>query len=151
MKNQRPFLLFSLGKELFGIDVDNVLRVINFEKLIKVPKAPDFIAGAISLEGNVIPVIDLAKKIELGKTVISKTTKVIVLEIQHDEDTMQVGAMIDDVLNVVELDEAKILPPALESMGFDTQTLDGMYKIDEDFYMILSATKIFEKELTSLV
>jgi purine-binding chemotaxis protein CheW len=151
MKNLRPCLLFALCKELFGINVENVLRVINLEKLIKVPKAPDFIAGAISLEGNVIPIIDLAKKIELGQTTISKATKVIVLEIHHDDDMMQVGVMIDDVLDVIELDEAKMLPPALESMGFDTQTLDGMYKIDEDFYMILNATKIFEKELTSVV
>ncbi|HEY3429518.1 MAG TPA: chemotaxis protein CheW, partial [Cyclobacteriaceae bacterium] len=63
MKNNKQCLLFSLCKEHFGIDVDNVLRVINFDKMMKVPKAPDFVAGAISLEGNVIPVVDLAKKI----------------------------------------------------------------------------------------
>jgi hypothetical protein len=36
-------------------------------------------------------------------------------------------------------------------MGFDTQTLDGMYKIDNDFYMILNAEKVFEKELASFI
>ncbi len=44
-------LSFSLCKEKFGIDVENVLRVINLDKLMKVPKAPDFIAGALTLEG----------------------------------------------------------------------------------------------------
>jgi purine-binding chemotaxis protein CheW len=35
-------------------------------------------------------------------------------------------------------------------MGFDTRTLEGMYKVNEDFYMILSATNIFEKELATI-
>jgi purine-binding chemotaxis protein CheW len=63
---------------------------------------------------------------------------------------MEVGVMIDDVLDVITIQESKMLPPALESMGFDTQTLRGMYKVEEDFYMILSATKIFERELANI-
>jgi purine-binding chemotaxis protein CheW len=151
MTKQIPCLLFSLNKELFGIDVDNVLRVINLERLMKVPKAPAFIAGAISLEGNVIPVIDLGLKIELGKTTIDKHTKVIILEVHHNDDTIEVGVLVDEVLDVAIIQESKLLPPALDSMGFDTQALDGMYKIEEDFYMILNATKIFEKELAAFI
>lgn len=151
MTKQIPCLLFSLNKELFGIDVENVLRVINLEKLMKVPKAPVFIAGAISLEGNVIPVVDLARKIALGETVIGKRTKVIILEVHHQEDVIEVGVLIDEVIDVVTIQESKLLPPVLERMGFDTQTLDGMYKVEEDFYMILNAGKVFEKELAVLI
>lgn len=151
MKNETPCLLFSLSKELFGINVENVLRVISLQKLMRIPKAPSFIAGAISLEGNVIPVVDLAKKIELGETAIDKRTKVIILEIQHQDDTIEVGALVDEVLNVTTIQDSKLLPPALEGMGFDTQTLNGMYKVDNDFYMILNAGKVFEKELASFV
>ena len=150
MATNNQCLLFTLCKENFGIDVDNVLRVINFDKLMKIPKAPDFIAGAISLEGNVIPVVDLAKKIDLGVTEITATTKVIVLQVHHSDETIDVGVMIDDVLDVITMNPAKMLPPALESMGFDSQTLDGMYKVNEDFYMILNATRIFEKELATI-
>jgi purine-binding chemotaxis protein CheW len=140
-------LLFSLSKEQFGIDVENVLRVINFDKLMKVPKAPDFIAGALSLEGSVIPVVDLAKKIELGETIVSKSTKVIVLQVDHNDDILNVGVMIDDVIDVITITDSKLLPPPLEGIGFDSQTLDGMYKLNDIFYMILNADKIFEKEL----
>lgn len=150
MTNNKPCLLFTLCKEHFGIYVENVLRVISLEKLMVVPKAPDFIAGAISLEGNVIPVVDLAKKIELNKTDIGKSTKVIILQVTHSDETIEVGVMIDDVLDVITLQESRLLPPALERMGFNTETLDGMYKVDEDFYMILNPTKVFEKELATI-
>jgi hypothetical protein len=36
-------------------------------------------------------------------------------------------------------------------MGFNTQTLDGMYKVGEDFFMIINAEKVFEKELANLI
>jgi len=150
MTNNKPCLLFTLCKEHFGIYVENVLRVISLEKLMVVPKAPDFIAGAISLEGNVIPVVDLAKKIALNKTEIGKSTKVIILQVTHGDDTIEVGVMIDDVLDVITLQESKLLPPALERMGFNTETLDGMYKVEEDFYMILNPIKVFEKELATI-
>lgn len=152
MTTNKQCLLFSLCKEQFGIDVENVLRVISLDKLMKVPKAPEFVAGAISHEGNVIPVVDLAKKIELGITTITDKTKIIILQVHHnDDDTLSVGVMIDEVLDVMSINESKLLPPALEGMGFDTQTIDGMYKVNEDFYMILNATKIFEKELATIV
>jgi purine-binding chemotaxis protein CheW len=43
-----------------------------------------------------------------------------------------------------------LLPPALERMGFNTETLDGMYKVEEDFYMSLNPIKVFEKELATI-
>lgn len=150
MTHNKQCLLFSLCKEKFGIDVENVLRVINFDKLMKVPKAPDFIAGALTLEGSVIPVVDLAKKIDLGETTMTPKTKVIILQVFHGEDILSVGVMIDDVLDVIAITESKLIPAALEGMGFDTQTTDGMYKVNEEFYMILNATKIFEKELATI-
>lgn len=150
-QNNLHVLLFTLQKELFGISVMNVIRVTNIEKLIRIPKAPTFIAGAINFEGNVIPVVDLASKIELGTTTASLGTKVIILEVDHDGDSLEVGIMIDEVLDVAQVEAASLLPPPLDNMGFNTSALTGMHKIEDDFYMILSARKIFEKELASLV
>jgi purine-binding chemotaxis protein CheW len=135
---------------MFGIDVVNVLRVINLDRIMKIPKAPDFIVGAITLEGNVIPVVDLAKKIELGETLVTVNTKVIVLEVHHHENMFMVGVMIDNILDVATIELSKMIPPTLENMGFETNSLDGLIHIDQDHYMILNASKIFEKEILTL-
>ena len=150
ISKNNQYLLFSLKDELFGISVENVIRVVNLEKLIRIPKAPAYVAGALNLEGNVIPVADLARKIELGETEITNNRKVIILEVFHEDETIDVGVLIDEVLDVVQIG-TNLLPPPLENMGFDTNTLEGMYKVEDDFYMILSAHKVFEKELASLV
>ena len=151
MKNASHALLFSLGKELFGVSVENVLRVISIEKVINIPKAPAFIAGAINLEGNVIPVVNLSRKIELGETTLQDHNKIVILEVFHEDESVEVGVLIDEVLDVVSIETSRLLPPPLENMGFDTKTLDGMYKVGDDFYMILNVKTVFEKELTDMV
>ena len=150
MENKN-YLLFGLNDEFFGIDVDYVVRVIDLEKMMKIPKAPSFIAGAINMEGNVVPVVDLAKKIDLGETTITEKTKCIILEIHHEDETMGVGVMIDAVHDVTEISQGETQPPPLENMGFDTHTLEGMFKSNENFYMLINAVKVFEKELSSMI
>ncbi len=151
MNNQKPCLLFSLCNELFGIDVVHVIRVINLEQLMVIPQSPDFISGAINLEGNVLPVVDLAKKIELGSTEIKKQTKVIIIEIEHNQETMTVGMLIDEVLDVVNFTASQLQASPVENMGFNSTTLEGMFQHKNDFYLILDANKVFEKELATLV
>ncbi|MDW7690731.1 chemotaxis protein CheW [Flammeovirgaceae bacterium SG7u.111] len=147
----KSYLLFSLCKEHFAVDVKYVTRVIDLENMMRVPKAPNFINGVINLEGLVLPVVDLAKKVDLGTTEILPKTKNIVLEIDNDEESFFVGLLVDEVLDVVNTETAQLSAPPLENMGFDTQTLDGMLKVAEEFYMIISVVKVFEKELTNFL
>ena len=151
MKNTNHAVLFSLGKELFGVSVENVLRVISVEKVFNIPKAPAFIAGAINLEGSVLPVVNLSRKIDLAETQLSDHSKIVVLDVAHDDEHVQVGVLIDDVLDVVIIEPSRMLPAPLENLGFDAQILSGMYKVDDDFYMILNVKAVFEKELAAVI
>jgi purine-binding chemotaxis protein CheW len=150
MQKEEPHLMFVLNKEHFGINVNDVLRVINLERLMKIPKAPEFVAGAISLEGNIVPVVDLARKIDLGVTEIQKKTKVVILQIAHEQGMLLVGALIDEVQDVITIAGGKMLPPVLDRLGFNSDTLIGVFKMEETFYMILNASRVFQKELLSL-
>ena len=57
-------LLFSIGtKEVFGINVFKVREVSQTPKITRTPNMPAGVEGVISLRGNIIPVIALAKLI----------------------------------------------------------------------------------------
>ena len=60
--NKMEILLFSIGtKELFGINVFKVREVSQTPRITKTPNMPPGVEGVISLRGNIIPVIALAK------------------------------------------------------------------------------------------
>ena len=60
--NNMEILLFSLGThESFGINVFKVREVSKTPQITKTPNMPAGVEGLISLRGNVIPVLSLAR------------------------------------------------------------------------------------------
>ena len=65
--NNMEILLFSLGThETFGINVFKVREVSKTPKITKAPNMPPGVEGLISLRGNVIPVLSLARSMGLS-------------------------------------------------------------------------------------
>ena len=56
---------FTIGKELFGVDILMVQEIIRAAPITPVPNSPDFVEGVINLRGNILPVIDLRKRLNL--------------------------------------------------------------------------------------
>ncbi len=67
--NKMEILLFSLGtRETFGINVFKVREVSQTPDITKSPNMPFGVEGVISLRGNIIPIISLAKFIGAAGT-----------------------------------------------------------------------------------
>jgi len=56
---------FTIGEELFGLDILAVQEIIRDLAITPIPDAPDFLEGVINLRGSIIPVIDLRKRLKL--------------------------------------------------------------------------------------
>lgn len=66
--NRMEILLFTLGTgETFGINVFKVREVSRTPFITKAPNMPGGVEGLISLRGNVIPVLSLAKTLGLAR------------------------------------------------------------------------------------
>ncbi|MGD8296593.1 MAG: chemotaxis protein CheW, partial [Desulfobacterales bacterium] len=44
---------FTIGKELFGVDILMVQEIIRAAPITAVPNSPDFVEGVINLRGNI--------------------------------------------------------------------------------------------------
>ena len=54
---------FRLGSGEYAIDIMQAKEIIKMEKITLIPNAPDFVEGVINLRGNIIPIIDLKKRL----------------------------------------------------------------------------------------
>ncbi len=75
MKMERMFVNFILGNQEFAAPIEAISEVINLSELYPVPKAPDYLLGVMSLRGDVISVIDLAKKLGVKRKDNEKDNK----------------------------------------------------------------------------
>ena len=54
---------FYLAGELFALPVDEVQEVLMQQPLTPVPRAPEYVLGLLNLRGQVMPVIDLRRRL----------------------------------------------------------------------------------------
>ncbi|HNS14724.1 MAG TPA: chemotaxis protein CheW [Syntrophorhabdaceae bacterium] len=148
--NTRQYLTFQLGNEIFAVDVSNVREILEFTTVTKVPQTPEFMRGVINLRGSVVPVLDM--RLKFGMTITERTvnTCIIVVEVSFEGDTTVIGALVDSVQEVFELEPDQIEPAPKIGTQLKTEFIKGMGKRDEQFIIILDADKVFSSEELSI-
>ncbi|MBU8891911.1 MAG: chemotaxis protein CheW [Bacteroidales bacterium] len=145
------YLSFNLGEEEFAVNVSKVLNILEMLKITEVPKAPEYMKGVINLRGTVLPVVDTRVKFGMTPTEYTSNTCIVVMEIEMDNDTVQVGTLVDSVQAVLELEDSQILPPPNIGTNFKSEFIYGMVKVDEKFIMLLDMEKVFSVDEISSV
>lgn len=106
--NRMEILLFSLGtSEVFGINVFKVREVSRTPFITKAPNMPGGVEGLISLRGNVIPVLSLAKVLGLAKSGQPLGGSMMVTE--YSKRTL--GFLVDGVDRIIRVDWDKVRQP----------------------------------------
>jgi purine-binding chemotaxis protein CheW len=142
----RQYLTFKLGEEVFALEVANVREILEFIPITKVPRTPDFMTGVINLRGSVVPVTDMRLKFGMSETEKTVNTCIIVVEVNIDSEKALLGALVDSVQEVFELEAQQIEPPPRLGLGMKTEFIEGMGKRDNQFVIILDIDKVFSME-----
>jgi purine-binding chemotaxis protein CheW len=147
----KQYLTFKLDEEMFALDVFQVREVLDLSTITKVPQAPDFMLGVINIRGSVVPVVDLKLKFNLPKTEKTINTRIVVMEIVIDGETMTIGTLADSVHEVIDLDSSQIEPAPTIGSKWRTEFIKGIGRRDEVFIIILDINQVFSAdELTKV-
>jgi purine-binding chemotaxis protein CheW len=147
----RQYLTFKLGNEVFATDVAQVREVLDLTSITKVPRTPEFMAGVINLRGSVVPVVDLRLCFEMPKTVSTRNTCIVVVEVILNGEATVIGALADSVEEVIDLEPEQIQPAPRIGTQIRVDFIKGMGKRDNNFVMILDIDRVFSAdELTAI-
>jgi purine-binding chemotaxis protein CheW len=137
------YLSFRLGEEHFAANASKVINILEMCSITAIPKAPEYMKGIINLRGAVLPVIDLRQK--LGMTPYTKTpnTCIIVLDITIENESILVGAIVDAVNAVIEIDKEKLMETPSIGGKYKSEFILGIANINEEFIMALDVDAIF--------
>jgi purine-binding chemotaxis protein CheW len=140
------YLTFKVGGENFAANVNKVLNILELSPITKVPQAPEFMLGVTNLRGSVLPVIDSRIKFGMPVTEFTKNTFIIVLELLIEGVMVQIGALVDSVNEVLEIDDEDILPPPSVGSKYKTDFINGVINVNDTFVMVLDIDKVFSTE-----
>jgi purine-binding chemotaxis protein CheW len=145
------FFTFILGGEVFAIDISQIREVLELTQITKVPQTPEMMKGVINLRGSVVPVIDMRLKFDMGEIENTVDTCIIIIEIMLGEEKTMIGALVDSVKEVMDLDSDHIEPSPKIGTQLNTEFIKGMGKHDGQFVIILDIDKIFSSSELELV
>ncbi len=138
------YLIFSIGQECYGIDIKYVIEIIGVEPITEVPELPKYIKGVINLRGKIIPVMDVRIKLKKEEKEYDDRTCIIVVEIEN----IDIGLIIDKVIEVANIDESNISPPPkvnLERYNSNSY-IKGIGKIQNEVRLLIDCTKLLEDD-----
>lgn len=147
------FLTFRLNDTSYGVEITRIKEIIEYGGITRIPMTPPSIRGVINLRGNVVPVIDLAERLECGgDNDVSRRTCVIITEMEDEGEVMDIGFVVDAVEQVVGIHEDHI--EATPAFGTDIKSdfICGMGNVNEKFVILLDMDSVFSvKELMDMV
>ena len=140
------YLVFHLGKEEFGIRVLKVREIMGVQDITAVPQTPAYVKGVINLRGKVVPVVDLRLKFKLPEIEYTQRTCIIVVQVQADSYTMQMGVVVDGVAEVLSLAPGDIEDTPDFGQGVVTPFLLGMAKIKNKVKILLDIDQVLSTQ-----
>ncbi len=145
-ENASQFLTFVLSDEQYGIYIKPVREIIQYSLLTSIPLVSDFIAGVINLRGNVVPVINLASRLNLPEHEKTKRTCIVILDLNIEGNIITMGFIVDKVLQVVDIPEDNLKPRPQFGANIDSRFIDKMADLDEVFIIILKVENLLTFE-----
>lgn len=105
---------FRVGGEDYALDIMRVREIIPPLPVTPVPRAPPFVEGVVRLRGEVIPVLDVRRRLGVPLIPATRKTKYLIVDVAG----RRLGLVVDEVTEVLRIPRAEIRPaPALVDGG----------------------------------
>jgi purine-binding chemotaxis protein CheW len=125
-----------------------VKEIIGMMPITSVPQTPEFVKGVINLRGKVIPVSDLRLRFEMAAAAYTERTCIIVVEIQGEETTIQVGIVVDAVSEVMNIKNEEVVEAPSFGTKVETDYILGMANMDSQVKILLDIDRVLSSEAT---
>jgi purine-binding chemotaxis protein CheW len=141
------FLAFTLGNEVYGIDILTVQEIRAYEPVTKIANTPEFIKGVINLRGVIVPIVDMRIKFHLDAVDYSQFTVVIILNVCG----RVIGMVVDGVSDVVDLSPEQIHAAPEFGASLDIQYLQGMATLDGRMVILVDIERLMSASDMALI
>jgi purine-binding chemotaxis protein CheW len=131
-------VVFSLGREEFAVEVTQVREIMRMEEITRMPKSPSFVEGIINLRGQIIAVIDLARRLNLQPGEQTGETRIIVVEAEE----LKVGMIVDSVSEVLRVSAEAVEVTPTMAADMSLAYLQGVVKQDNRLIILLDLSKV---------
>lgn len=144
---EERYMEFSLGDERFALPLLQVREVIAIPETTKVPFTPYYFVGIMNLRGQILSIIDLAKRIGINPSQSAKERAVIIVDLPHSK----LGFVVDNINRVMALDSKSFTENTDINRLHNLEYIKGCFRQAEELVLVLNLDHLFpSSELKSI-
>lgn len=144
---EKTYLTFYAYDKLFGINISNVMQIISFQPVSKIPEFPPYAIGVINLRGDVIPIIDFSLRFGQEQKEYTERTCIIVTKIGEGH----IGFVVDAVDEVIKIDKEDISDPPKVIGSVHDAYLKGIGRKNNKKSLLLDIEKVVLEDEIHLI
>jgi purine-binding chemotaxis protein CheW len=133
----QQFCTFFLEDQFFGVPVEQVQEVIQYQEMTRVPLVPEVIRGLINLRGQIVTAVDLRRRFGMEDRPDSQLPMNVVVR----TDDGAVSFLVDEIGDVLEADEENFERSPETLQGQARELVCGVYKLQERLMLVLDTER----------
>ena len=149
MAIKRQVVVFRIGPEEFAMDIGLTREIVEMRPVTPVPETRDYVEGVMNLRGNLLPVLDLRKRLRAGNRLKGGSSgrmsdkRIIIVTM----DGKQLGLIVDAASEVIRITDNMIEPPpeVITELGVDY--IAGLINAGGRFITMLDTLKALQGEV----
>jgi len=130
MSGKCLFLRFSVAQQQHALPLATVWRVVRMVEITSLPGAPGLVEGVINVQGKILPVFNLRKRVGLPERSSELSDRLIIAE----TPTHTVALHADSVQGVIEKSEEQVV--SAEALAPGTRCIKGVMSSDDALIVI---------------
>ena len=138
------YLSFSLGSEIYAVDILSVQEIRTWEVPTLLPRSPDFMKGVLNLRGTIVPVIDLRSKFKICKPIYNETTVVIIIRLQEENRIRVMGIVVDSMSDVLFINKDDVRSSPEFGGQVDAEYIDGLTTVSDVVVSLLNTAALLD-------
>jgi purine-binding chemotaxis protein CheW len=146
----RKVLTFSLGGEVYGVDILRVKEIRGWTPVTRIPQTPASTLGVLNLRGLIVPIVDLRVRFALKTAEFTPLTVIIVLSLRGENGQRECGIVVDNVNDVVDIAADSVKPAPQLGGGQSSEYIEGITSHDEQMLILLNAESVASPDLSTL-
>jgi len=132
------YITFIANGQEFATNIMAIREIRGWTDTTPLPHVPHYVRGVINLRGNVLPVLDLKAKLNLGIT--DATPKHVIIVVTDGHRTA--GVLVEAVSDIITLSAADIQPPPDVMQNTQNQYIEGIAVLDGRMVTLLATSHL---------
>ncbi|MBP2142904.1 purine-binding chemotaxis protein CheW [Methanococcus voltae] len=144
MEDIPKVVVFKLSTNEYGLRVNEVREVLKLQDITAIPNTPSYISGVTNIRGEIMPIIDLRKKLNLFDSVDTPEGDMLVMVVEIDG--IPIGILVDFVSDVMQISSENIEEIEGIKKNSNGEYIEGIAKIGNRLIIILNIKNLIDPQ-----